>query len=743
MTTRQSGGGGLLATSVRKKKYPSSLSSSVSSSSSNNNNNNNGNNIQLSAGGGAVTMIQAKPSLRDIVQTHLLHDVFEASNAVIIDQSQQQQSQGASSWMVLVVDAEALRVISSSIGMYNLMEHHVSIVEDLMKKRAPFRDQAVLYLVEPNEESVAKIIEDWTPTTASKKGGGGGGPLYGNTVFLYFLGRLPDSLFGQIKSCKELVRRIRVLKEVNIDFLIKESRAFHFDMGKSSPIYPSLYQSRPTSSSSPSKQHPSQHGIGTTMPSTINPFHHRMISKLVTLCATMNEYPHVRFHHKNELCKQLAFLFQQKMNDFVGSNDAWWYHGDGLHPNTSRATLLLLDRKDDCLSPLMHEFTYEAMVNDLLSIEDDRITYESVNAGTAKEGSTQEGSTTKMDALLNDNDEVWVELRGKHIADVIQTLSTKIRDIVNSSSGSALASSANNSSNKGKALSINQMAKALKALPEYREIMSKLSQHMQIAHQCMDAFNQQKLLDLSDLEQTLATGKTEEGRNPKLKELLGQVVEYFRKQPNSYMRWRLLAIVIVSQRGVSKASDLQKLLQEANLSREELLTLHNLEKIGCPLVQGGDGGANNSTSSKLAKLREVRVSSFGGSGAVESESEYTSSRYVCLLKSILEDAASGTLSVDDYPSVLPLPDAEAVLGGSAIASAVSVRKTRESGNWKTDKGKKKAHGGRQIVFMVGGMCYSEMRSAREVMNATGKEIIIGSTRCLAPKDFAKDLYSLG
>lgn len=181
----------------------------------------------------------------------------------------------------------------------------------------------------------------------------------------------------------------------------------------------------------------------------------------------------------------------------------------------------------------------------------------------------------KMDALLNDNDEVWVELRGKHIADVIQTLSTKIRDIFNSSSGSALAKGNNNN---GKALSINQMAKARKALPEYREIMSKLSQHMQIAHQCMDAFNQQKLLDLSDLEQTLATGKTEEGRNPKLKELLGQVVEYFRQQPNSYMRWRLLAIVIVSQRGVSKASDLQKLLQEANLSREELLTLHNLEK---------------------------------------------------------------------------------------------------------------------------------------------------------------------
>jgi hypothetical protein len=61
------------------------------------------------------------------------------------------------------------------------MEHHVSIVEDLMKKRAPFRDQAVLYLVEPNEESVARIIQDWTPNKVTLKQG----PLYGNLVVYY------------------------------------------------------------------------------------------------------------------------------------------------------------------------------------------------------------------------------------------------------------------------------------------------------------------------------------------------------------------------------------------------------------------------------------------------------------------------------------------------------------------------------------------------------------------------------
>ena len=604
--------------------------------------------------------------------------------------------------------------------MYNLMEHHVSIVEDLMKKRAPFRDQAVLYLVEPNEESVSRIVQDWTPNKTTLKQG----PLYGNHVFLYFLGRLPDELFAKIKACKELVKRVKILQEVNLDFLTKEAQAFHFDMGRSPSIYPEMYLTNYHSADN------------------LSPMQLQMVQKLVTVCATLNEYPHVRYPDENELCKNLAFVFQQKMNEFVGSNSSWWYNGDGLHPNSDRATLLLMDRKNDCLSPLMHEFTYEAMVNDLLPVEDDRITYNSINAGTAKEATTNE-KTTKMDALLNDNDEVWMELRGMHIADVIQTLSTKIRDIVNSNTGSAMNNAAKGKD--GKALSVNQMAKALKALPEYREVMSKMSQHMQIAHQCMDVFTKTRLLDLSDLEQTLATGKTEDMTVPKLKEILGEVVEEFRKQPNSLMRLRLLAIVIISQRGLESQSYLDKLLPEANLSPKELNALKNLEKMGCPLVKTSQGRSKG----RMPKMGAAKISAYDP-GAVESDSEFSNSRYVCLLKPIMEKAALGTLNVDEYPSVLPLPDAEAMLGPSTSSKAKSVRKaTSSSSKWAGSSStnsqgvKKKGHGGRQIIFMVGGMCYSELRAAREVMEKTNMEIVVGSNRFIKPIDFMGDWKNLG
>ena len=51
-------------------------------------------------------------------------------------------------------------------------------------------------------------------------------------------------------------------------------------------------------------------------------------------------------------------------------------------------------------------------------------------------------------------------------------------------------------------------------------------------------------------------------------------------------------------------------------------------------------------------------------------------------------------------------------------------------------------GERCIAFVVGGACYSELRAAREVMAAEGREIVMGSTRFVSPKDFVVDLNSL-
>lgn len=79
--------------------------------------------------------------------------------------------------MVLVLDDESTRVISSVLTMYDIMEERVTLVEQLVKNRQPFREMEVIYLVSPTVEAARRIVEDFPSENKAKYGG----------VHIYFL----------------------------------------------------------------------------------------------------------------------------------------------------------------------------------------------------------------------------------------------------------------------------------------------------------------------------------------------------------------------------------------------------------------------------------------------------------------------------------------------------------------------------------------------------------------------------
>ena len=477
--------------------------------------------------------------------------------------------------MVLIVDKYAMKVLSSAVGMYDIMERRVTLVEDITKKRAPFKDMAAIYFLAPSDDSVNRMIADYE----------GDSPLYGKAAFVYFLGRIPEKQLDKIKNCKRLVKRIKALNEANVDFLAKESRAFTFDIKRSfSEVYVRKGRSK---------------------------IEAKMAEKLISICSTLNELPHIRFHHDSPTASTLAKTFHVKMEQYARNNPNFWFHGDPSNTTRDRATLLILDRKHDCLSPLMHDFTYQAMVNDLLSIDDEKITlvtetssghddvgaYDDDDEEDEEEEEQQEDETidknqTAKDILLNDNDSIWVELRGKHIAEVISTLSDRCREMVNSDT------SGFSNKEKGKTMSLSQMANALKALPQYKEVMAKLSQHMQIASQCMEKFNTGGLAELAELEQTLATGVSEDGQKPGLTEMVEQVKTELENTKSVTARLRLLLILIISQHGI-KEEDKNVLWEAAKIGPEEQKFIDNIQNhLDVPII-APEGGAASTTFKNL------------------------------------------------------------------------------------------------------------------------------------------------
>mmetsp|Transcript_35146 Transcript_35146/g.85125 ORF Transcript_35146/g.85125 Transcript_35146/m.85125 type:complete len:679 (-) Transcript_35146:2359-4395(-) len=639
------------------------------------------------AAGGAADGEYSQLGLLEVVQQRFLKDVFD-------------QAKGAhTGWKILVVDDASMKVISAAVGMYDIMERQISLVESLDKKRAPFKEMAAIYILSPTLESVEKLVADYADKSKI---------LYGDSAFVYFLGPVPKQLLEMITQCKQLVKRLKALSEINVDFLVKEDRAFKLDVDAEFSQY---YAGK----------------AGKEAETAI-------AEKLVTLCASLNEYPYIRYNQSSAPCSSLATKFKKKMDKFVAKNPTWWYHGSGKSGKQSteleRSTILLLDRASDCLTPLMHDFTYQAMVQDLLEIDGDRITVSVESADNPEDYDAK-------DVLLNDKDKLWVELRSKHIAEVIEILSTRISETVNSGSGNALGGS-------GKDVSLTELAAALKALPEYREVMAKLSQHMHISRECMDKFSAEGLIDLSEVEQTLATGVDEDGDKIDADDLIGMVEQSLLRMNESDSRLRLVLISVVGLGSKLSSPDRERLLRAAKLDRDQMLALDS--------IVGLSAGAGGTTERKKKKKGGGGLfSKFKGGDDEEEESEYASSRYVPAMKDILDDLVANTLSLDEFPSVVPMPpSATAAAGNKSARSARSAKpsaRTKGASKWGKADTKAGAEaiaftGSRNLVFMLGGLAYSELKVARKVMEKESREIMIGSTDFMNPEDFLKALQTL-
>src|SRR2546422_1058322 len=84
--------------------------------------------------------------------------------------------------------------------------------------------------------------------------------------------------------------------------------------------------------------------------------------------------------------------------------------------NRPRGALYITDRSMDLCAPLLHEFTYQAMVHDLLRIQEgDKVTYRTV----VNEG---EPGAEEKDMEISEKDKIWVEYRHRHMKDTIDRL---------------------------------------------------------------------------------------------------------------------------------------------------------------------------------------------------------------------------------------------------------------------------------------------------------------------------------
>ncbi|CUS14780.1 unnamed protein product [Tuber aestivum] len=523
-------------------------------------------------------------------------------------------------------------IISTAITQSTLLSHEVYLIDRLDNAdREKMRHLRCLCFVRPTSDAVQLLIDEFRE------------PKYGE-YHIYFSNIVKKSSLERLAEADDH-EVVRVVHEYFADFLVINPDLFSLGLGG---------PQRRIWSTSPDLWN----GDGLV----------RSAEGILAVLLSLKKRPLVRYEKNSALAKKLAVEIKYQ----IAQEDQLFDFGRRAD---TPPILLILDRRNDPVTPLLSQWTYQAMVHELLGIHNGRVDLSGVPdvRPELKEIvlSQDQDPFFKKNMYLNFGD------LGGNIKDYVDTYQHKTKSNMNIES-------------------IADMKRFVEEYPEFRRLSGNVTKHVTLVGELSRRVEKDSLLEVSELEQSLACNDSHGADLKSLQRLLQSNVP-------SENKVRLVALYSLryEKHPNNALAVLLDLLQVNGVPNSRFNTISNLLHYQSTVNRQED----------LFEADSIFSRARGGfKGLKGVENVYT--QHTPRLEQTLNNLIKGRLKEATHPFV--------------EASGTTRDKPQDI-----------------IIFMVGGTTYEEAKLIAQINASTpGVRVVLGGTSVLNSRVFMDEIDKL-
>ncbi|XP_022749447.1 vacuolar protein sorting-associated protein 45 homolog [Durio zibethinus] len=351
--------------------------------------------------------------------------------------------QDISGMKVLILDSQTVSIVSVVYSQSELLQKEVFLVElidSISKSKESMSHLKAVYFLRPTSENIQYMRSQLS------------NPRFGE-YHLFFSNMLKDT-------------QIHLLADSDEQEVVQQVQEFYADFIAVDPCHFTLNM--------PSNHHYMLPAV--VDPTSLQHFCDRAVDSIGAVFLALKRRPIIRYSRTSDIAKRIAhetakLMYQQESGLFD-------FRRTEMSP-----LLLIVDRRDDPVTPLLNQWTYQAMVHELIDVQDNKVDLRSI--GKFPKDQQEVVLSSEQDAFFKANmyenfGDIGINI--KQMVDNFQQVAESNQNIQ----------------------TIEDMAKFVDNYPEYRKMHGNVSKHVTLVTEMSKIVEERKLMLVSETEQELA-----------------------------------------------------------------------------------------------------------------------------------------------------------------------------------------------------------------------------------------------